>query len=114
MGKDCLRNLSIGYGCKEREHLGILIYNGRLYNVHRENFVCKGNVSKSCEEADKVCLVFEGQIYAPPTVAFLEIVTKVIFCPLVWLCVQIFSLAEIAYFNKACFNHNIHRALQQK
>jgi hypothetical protein len=58
------------------------MYNGRLYNVHKENFVCKGNVSNICETADKGCFLFEGQITAPPTVAVLEIVTKLIFCPL--------------------------------
>jgi len=80
-GKDCTRNLSIGYGCREREHLGILMYNGRLYNVHRENFVFKGDVSKSCEATDKIFfLIFEGQITAPPTNVVLETVTKVIFC----------------------------------
>jgi hypothetical protein len=59
------------------------MYDGRLYNVHRENFVYKGNISKSCEVADEGCTVFEGRITAPPTVAVLESVTKVIFCPLV-------------------------------
>ena len=83
MGKDCLRNLSIGYGCREREHLGILLYNGR-YTMYTGKILCiRVTLVKSCEAGDKGCSVFEGQITAPPTVAVLGTATKVIFCPLV-------------------------------
>jgi len=78
-GKDCIRNLSIGYGCRERDHLGILMYNGTLYYT-KKNFVYKGDVSKSCEAVDMGCFIFEAQITAPPKIVVLETVTTVIFC----------------------------------
>jgi hypothetical protein len=54
------------------------------YTMSTEKILCiKGNVNKGCEAADKGCFVLEGQITTSPTVAVLEIVTKVFFCPLV-------------------------------
>jgi len=53
-----------------------------MEDVQRENFVYKGDVSRSCEAADMGCFVFEGQITASLTAAVLETVTKLIFCHL--------------------------------